>query len=73
MDSKAVQRRIEVAQRGAPQVAPRDVHPVQVGPGDQAFTVRRPERVRHGDAAVELVEDVLVTDARVAKRHQQRQ
>ncbi|HEX2772258.1 MAG TPA: hypothetical protein VHN18_07475 [Micromonosporaceae bacterium] len=73
MDPEAFQRRPEVAQRGAAQVAPWDVILVQVGPGDQAFTVRRPESVRHGDAVVELVEDVLVTDARVAKRHQQRQ
>lgn len=73
MDPKAVQRRTEVAQRVAPQVAPRDVHPMQVGPGEQVFAVRRPEGVRHGDAAVKLVQDVLVTDPRVAKRHQQRQ
>jgi hypothetical protein len=73
MNPEAGQPLIEVSQRRAAQIAPRDVHPIQFGPGDQAFVVWRPEGVRHGDAVVELVKDVLAIDARVADRHQQRQ
>lgn len=73
VDAQAIEGQVEVVQSRSAEVAPREVHPVEVGPGHQALPVRRTERVRHRHVAVELVDNMLVADAAIADGHQQRQ